>query len=82
MFIGQSPDCLEFNNELLADHQVGDKFSEWTPVFILNCNWHLLLDAKTLLTESIAQGVFVIFLIVSVTEEGVGFEGRLTNAVG
>jgi hypothetical protein len=73
---------LELNDELLIDDKVGNELSQRTAVLVVNSDGHLLFDREAFFPEAVAQGVFINFLIMSVTEEGVSFEGRLTNGVG
>ena len=82
VLIDERPDGFEFNDELMINDKVGQELTQRAAVLVVNGDGNLLLDREAFFPQAVAQGVFVDFLIMTVTEEGMGFEGRLTNDVG
>jgi hypothetical protein len=82
VFVNQGADGLELNNELRIDEQISQELAQETSVLVVNVDRNLLVDREALFAQAVAEGVFVDFLIMSMTEEGMSFERRLTNDVG
>jgi hypothetical protein len=82
MLIRERTNRLEFDDEFPVNAEVRREIAQQTAVVVADGNWHLLLNDKVFSPEPIAQRILIDFLIMSVTEEGMGFEGRLTNGVG
>jgi len=69
MLVGKCAHRLELDNKLFVDEQTGHELTEQTAVLVLNGDWHLPFDLEALFLETVAEGVFVDFLIVTVTEK-------------
>ena len=82
MFFNKGSDGLEFDNELSIDHKVSKELTQRAAVLVVNSDRHLLFDSEILFSEAVAKSVFVYFLIMAVSQERMGFEGRLANGVG
>jgi hypothetical protein len=73
---------FEFHDEFSIDAQVSEEIPKEASVVIMHRNRHLLFHREPFFAEPVAEGIFVNLLIVSVTEEAVSFECRLTNGIG
>ena len=54
VFVGESADGFEFNDELVVDHEVGEEVSEQATVFVEDLDGVLLIDFESLFAEAVA----------------------------
>lgn len=67
MFLTYAFAGFQFNDKRIFDVEVGKVFSENSSVFILDCEWILLLHLQSLFSESVGQGFFINFLEMATT---------------
>jgi hypothetical protein len=81
MLVGDGTDGFQFNDKLVFDEQVGEKFANQSAIFVVNVQRVLLDHREALLPQAVNKGVFVDFLCVAVTVVTMNSKTRFADHV-
>jgi len=81
MFIRDSTDGFEFDDQTIFDQQIREVFPKHGTIFVIDFQWMLLFNAKSLFAQSISERILVDFLQVSAAVVGMNGKTRFPNHI-